>query len=129
MNDPSVSLFIIIPCFNEAESICTTLSHLLEVRKEALLVVINDGSSDTSAEKIRSVNSSRIRLIDMPFNAGIGTAVETGLLYAVRHNAEYVVKFDGDGQHDENYVYWNEFILKGYLSSSMQLFCKTDKTN
>ena len=95
------NLYIIIPCYNEGEGICKTLHHLLEVRSDAVAVVVNDGSNDDSAQRIRSMmrDDDRIRLIDLPFNTGIGTAVETGLLYAVRHNADYAVKFDADGQH------------------------------
>ena len=94
------NLYIIIPCYNEGEGICKTLQNLLEVRSDAVAVVVNDGSNDDSAQKIRSMmTGDRIRLIDLPFNTGIGTAVETGLLYAVRHNADYAVKFDADGQH------------------------------
>ena len=92
-------VFVIVPCYNEAESIRTTLTGLLKVQPDITVVVINDGSSDRSADEILAIGSRQIVLLDLPFNCGIGTAVETGLRYAVRCNADYAVKFDGDGQH------------------------------
>ena len=89
----------IIPCYNESESIAATINHLLECEPNIRAVVIDDGSSDNSASLIRNLHDPRITVIELPFNSGIGTAVQTGLLYALRSGANYAVKFDGDGQH------------------------------
>jgi len=93
------SVFVIIPCYNESANIRRTLEHLLQVKPSVTAVVIDDGSSDNSADEVRAVTGKNVVLLELPFNCGIGTAVETGLLYALRHNADYAVKFDGDGQH------------------------------
>ena len=93
------SIFIIIPCYNEGENIRRTLTHLLSVRKDVKVIAINDGSADNTADEISAMNDPRVLLVELPFNAGIGTAVETGLLHAVRNSADYAVKFDSDGQH------------------------------
>ena len=76
-----------------------TLSRLLEVQPDITVVAVNDGSTDRSADEILAISSEHIVLLDLPFNCGIGTAVETGLRYAARNQADYAVKFDGDGQH------------------------------
>lgn len=92
-------VFVIIPCYNEAAAIRKTIENLLTVKPEAVAVVVDDGSSDHSTAEVRSIAGSNVVLLELPFNCGIGTAVETGLLYAYRHDADYAVKFDGDGQH------------------------------
>jgi len=93
------AVFAVVPCFNEEENIRRTLTDLLRVQSNITVVAVNDGSSDRTVEEIKALKDDRIVLLELPFNAGIGTAVETGLLYAWRHNADYVVKFDSDGQH------------------------------
>ncbi|MBR2358205.1 MAG: glycosyltransferase family 2 protein [Lentisphaeria bacterium] len=92
-------VFVIIPCYNEAAAIRKTVENLLTVRPDAIAVVIDDGSKDNSVEEVKKIHSDRVVSLVQPFNCGIGTTVETGLLYAYRHNAAYAVKFDGDGQH------------------------------
>ena len=92
-------IFAVIPCFNEEENIRETLTGLLRVHPEIRVAAVNDGSSDRTAEEIAALNDDRIVLLELPFNSGIGTAVETGLIYAFRNHADYAVKFDSDGQH------------------------------
>ncbi len=92
-------IWVIVPCYNEEESIGGLLRRLLDEVPGVRVVVVNDGSSDNSVEVIRAVSSPRLTLLELPFNCGIGTAVQTGLQYAVRSGAQYAVKFDGDGQH------------------------------
>ncbi|MCI5778633.1 MAG: glycosyltransferase family 2 protein [Lentisphaeria bacterium] len=63
------------------------------------IVVINDGSTDDTASRLRSLDIDGMTVIEMPVNSGIGNAVQTGLIFARRNGADYAVKFDGDGQH------------------------------
>lgn len=92
-------IYAIIPCFNEGAVIRKTVEDLLAVRPDITAVVIDDGSTDNSVQEVRKILSDHVILLIQPFNCGIGTTVETGLLYASRHDADYAVKFDGDGQH------------------------------
>ncbi|MDD3885455.1 MAG: glycosyltransferase family 2 protein [Victivallaceae bacterium] len=92
-------IYIIIPCYNESHCIADTLRELLIAVPAATLVVVNDASTDRSSEAVRGVDDRRIVLLELPFNLGIGGAVKTGLVYALRHGARVAVKFDGDGQH------------------------------
>ena len=92
-------VFVIVPCYNEAGCVCQTLTHLRAIRPDVTIVAVNDGSSDDTLECLYSLNDPQLVVIDLPVNSGIGTAVQTGLLYAERHGAEYALKFDSDGQH------------------------------
>lgn len=92
-------IFIIIPCFNEELCIESTIENLRSKMPDVRIVIVNDGSSDHTLEKIQSLQVSGLAILDIPLNSGIGTAVQTGLLYAMRNGAKYLVKVDGDGQH------------------------------
>ena len=88
---------IIIPAYNEANTIAAVIDSLADLDRDLDIMVINDGSQDDTVDHIRAGN--RARVIDLACNLGIGGAVQTGFLYAVRHNYDIAVKFDGDGQH------------------------------
>lgn len=92
-------IFVIVPCYNEEECISGTLLKLRACLPEVHIVAVNDGSSDHTLERLRAFNDENMTVLDIPVNSGIGTAVQTGLLYAVRNGADFAVKFDGDGQH------------------------------
>ena len=64
-------------------------------------IVINDGSTDKTKKILEDNNIPHINLIH---NLGIGGAVQTGYKYAFYNNYDIAVQFDGDGQHDVNYV-------------------------
>jgi len=64
-------------------------------------IVINDGSTDKTEEICRKNNFNVINLIN---NLGIGGAVQTGYKYAHINNYDVAIQFDGDSQHDENYI-------------------------
>lgn len=87
---------VIIPAFNEAPNIARVVASIREHVPVADIVVINDGSSDDTAAIARA---QRVQVIDMPFNVGIGAAVQAGLLHALRGGYETAVQVDGDGQH------------------------------
>ncbi len=63
----------------------------------ARIVVVDDGSTDQTAAEATSAGAS---VLNLPFNCGYGVAFQTGLLYAERAGAEYVVTMDADGQHE-----------------------------
>ena len=92
-------IFIIIPCFNEELCIESTIRNLRSNMPGVRIAVVNDGSSDHTLDKIQSLQDPALTILDIPLNSGIGTTVQTGLLYAMRNGAKYSVKADGDGQH------------------------------
>lgn len=98
-------VLIIIPAYNEEDNILDTYKSIVNYNKSNKtnydLIVINDGSKDNT-EKILLDN--KIPHINLIHNLGIGGAVQTGYKYAYENNYDIAVQFDGDGQHDINYV-------------------------
>lgn len=92
-------LLIIIPAYNEEESIGTFLSSLKysDIVDYADIVVINDSSRDATANIVHELG---IQTISHPYNLGYGTALQTGYRYAVSHGYQYIIQMDSDGQHD-----------------------------
>ena len=88
---------ILVPALNEEESLPATLKELREVVDEHDVVVIDDGSTDTTAEVARRAGAVCAQL---PFTLGVGGAVRVGLHYAQRHGYDRAVVVDADGQHD-----------------------------
>ena len=89
-------VLVIIPAYNEAASLPAVIQDLRAFYPVADPLVVNDGSTD---ETVRVARSFGVQVLDLPYNLGIGGAVQTGLLYAVRERYDYAVQFDGDGQH------------------------------
>ena len=97
-------LAVVIPTLNEEK----TLPKLLEELNKLLgsfgfinkykLIVIDDGSTDKSVEKIKHI--SNVKLISHGYNIGIGAAVRSGLQYAEENKYDLVLKIDADFQHD-----------------------------
>ena len=98
-------ILLIIPAYNEEENIlnvCNTIKKYNEKNEQKLdYVVINDGSKDNTLKILRENNLKHINLVN---NLGIGGAVQTGYKYAYENNYDIAVQFDGDGQHDVDYV-------------------------
>ena len=97
----SRDLCIVIPCYNESESIVALLKGLHQLYPEAALAVIDDLSKDNSVELVRELTKEipQVRLIPLPVNLGIGGAMQAGFKFACRNGFKYAVKCDGDGQH------------------------------
>ena len=96
---------LIIPAYNEEDNILRTCKNIEEYNKKnnqnIEYIVINDGSTDKTLKILQENNLNHINLIK---NLGIGGAVQTGYKYAYENNFDIAIQFDGDGQHDINYV-------------------------
>lgn len=90
-------VLLIIPAYNEEENIESVVDNIVYNFPEYDYVVINDGSTDKTADicKERGYN-----LLNLPINLGIGGAVQTGYKYARDKKYDVAVQIDGDGQHD-----------------------------
>jgi len=91
------NILAIVPAYNEENSIAGVVDDIKSHLPEADIVVINDASTDGTANAVRSKNG--VRLIDLSINLGIGGAVQTGFRYALNANYNIAVQIDGDGQH------------------------------
>jgi glycosyltransferase involved in cell wall biosynthesis len=90
-------ILIIMPALNEEESLPATLKELREVVDDHDVLVIDDGSTDATAEVARRSGAVSAQL---PFTLGVGGAVRVGLHYAQRNGYDRAVVIDADGQHD-----------------------------
>lgn len=95
------STVVVIPAFNEAESLPAVLDELARVVPEFAVAVVDDGSSDDTSGVARAKGAIVLRL---PFNLGIGGALRAGFRFAVETGYDRVVQFDGDGQHDATQI-------------------------
>lgn len=92
-------LIIQIPCYNEEETLLTTLNDLpskLDGIDEIEVLIINDGSTDKSAEIAKNWGAS---VLDIKPNKGLANAFRTGLSEALKHKADIIVNTDADNQY------------------------------
>jgi glycosyltransferase involved in cell wall biosynthesis len=89
-------VLVIVPALNESGSITQVVGAIHAHVPTADVVVVNDGSRDNTAELARAAGAV---VLDMPYNVGIGAAVQTGFLYAAQHGYDVALQIDGDGQH------------------------------
>ncbi|MDR1014510.1 MAG: glycosyltransferase family 2 protein [Coriobacteriales bacterium] len=92
---------LVIPAHNEAESIVATVEGLRDTCPDLDFVVVNDGSTDTTALICRQRG---FPLIDLATNLGLSAAVGAGMRYAYERGYGAVVQFDADGQHRPEYL-------------------------
>jgi glycosyltransferase involved in cell wall biosynthesis len=85
------------PAYNEERIISRLLDELRRLDPELEVVVVSDGSTDRTADLAAAAGAHVVRL---PFNVGIGGAVQTGFRYAWEGGYQLAVRLDGDGQHD-----------------------------
>lgn len=96
-----MKLLVIIPAYNEAESITKVITKLKQDMPQADYIVVNDCSKDSTIDKLREVSASYLNL---PVNLGIGGGVQTGYKYALLNDYDIAIQIDGDGQHDTQYL-------------------------
>jgi glycosyltransferase involved in cell wall biosynthesis len=91
-----VRVLILIPAHNEADSLVTVVEELRAAASDLDVLVIDDASTDRTAALLPRLG---VRWIEMSQHVGTGTAVRTGLRYAVWRGYDAAVRIDGDGQH------------------------------
>ncbi len=91
----------IVPALNEERSIGSVVDGIHAHDPEIDVLVIDDGSHDSTAAVAESHGA---RVVRLPFNLGIGGSVQTGFRYASEHDYDLAVRLDGDGQHDPSQI-------------------------
>lgn len=90
-------VLVIVPAYNEAATIAAVLDDLCAHCPDYDVLVIDDGSLDDTGSIVASIPG--VELIQLPYNLGIGGAMQTGFRYALREGYEVAVQCDADGQH------------------------------
>ncbi|MEQ3038638.1 glycosyltransferase family 2 protein [Thomasclavelia ramosa] len=94
-------VLVIIPAYNEEESILTVIKNLENAKTNCDYIVINDCSKDSTQQIL---DENNINHIDLPVNLGLTGAVQTGYKYAYYNGYDAAIQFDGDGQHLPQYI-------------------------
>lgn len=97
-----MKVLVIIPAYNEAGNIERVIEELHEKCPQCDYVVINDCSTDETGDVLRRNKAS---YLELPANLGIGGGVQTGYRYALEQGYDIAIQFDGDGQHDAQYIH------------------------
>lgn len=95
MSTPRV--LVIVPAYNEEASLPVTLDELRAKAPGVDVLVVDDGSRDSTA---RIARERRIPVVSLAVNLGVGSALQTGFGWALRHGYQVGVQLDADGQHD-----------------------------
>ena len=107
-----MKLLIIIPAYNEEESIEQVVENLTQNYPQYDYVVVNDGSRDKTAALCREKG---YHLVDQPINLGLSGAFQTGMKYAYLNGYDAALQFDADGQHLPEYIKpMAEKLCEGY---------------
>ncbi len=96
MLDADRSLLVIVPAYNEQDALGGTLRSIREMYPHTPVAVIDDGSTDGTAQEALDCGAELLRL---PHHLGLGGAVQTGYRFAFQNGFERVVRVDADGQH------------------------------
>jgi len=92
---PGTRCLVIVPVFNESGSIRKVICQLRRALPEFDVLVVDDGSTDDTVRQV----PPGVPIVSLPFNLGIGGAMQTGYRYAALHGYDVAVQVDGDGQH------------------------------
>lgn len=99
MEENALKVLVVIPAYNEKDNIKNVVNSIIDRGYD--YVVVNDGSSDNTAEICEENNFNYLNLKE---NLGIGGAVQAGHKYAYANGYDIDIQFDGDGQHDADYI-------------------------
>lgn len=97
MSEKSGRVLVIVPAWNEESNVGVTVREVLAADDRYDVVVVDDGSTDRTAEVARAAGAS---VLPLPFNLGVGGAMKTGFTYAQRHGYDCAIQVDADGQHN-----------------------------
>ena len=121
---PFTRALVIMPAWNESESVGATVREVLAQPDGYDVLVVNDGSTDATAA---AATAAGARVLELPFNIGVGGAMRAGFKYAQRHGYDAVIQVDADGQHDPRDI---ERVLEGLADADISIGARfADKGN
>lgn len=94
-------LLILIPAFNEEGAVGGLVREIQEIMPGVPVLVVDDSSIDSTVSRAREAGA---RILELPHHLGLGGAVQAGYRLAYELGYEYVIRLDGDGQHDPHYI-------------------------
>jgi glycosyltransferase involved in cell wall biosynthesis len=94
-------VLILIPAFNEAGAIADVIREVRQVAPKTPILVVDDASKDATYDRAKNAGADVLRL---PHHLGLGGCVQAGYKLAFELGYDYVIRVDGDGQHDPNYI-------------------------
>lgn len=99
-------ILLIVPAFNEYKNLPNLVANINNTKFsnniKVDILIVNDFSTDNTEELLKTMKN--IYFVNLPCNLGIGGAVQTGYKYAQKHNYDYAIQIDGDGQHNPEYI-------------------------
>ena len=101
-----MKVYVIIPCYNEEGNIKEVLEEIKKASETSndswQSVVVNDCSTDSTQIEAESIPNTNV--LNLSVNLGVGGAVQTGFIFCSQKEADYVIKLDGDGQHNPSEI-------------------------
>jgi len=111
------SCLAVVPAYNEAATVGRVIDAIRHAQPALDVLVIDDGSTDQTA---RRAEEAGVPVLRLPFNLGIGGAVQAGFKYAQERNYDYMVQVDGDGQHDPTQI---QLLFEALRSDGVDMIC------
>jgi len=108
-------ILVIVPAYNEEGSVGKVVEEVHIHLPQAEVLVVNDGSTDLTSEIAKSKGAI---VLNLPFNLGIGGAMQTGYQYAYEKGYDIAIQVDGDGQHDPKEI---GKLLKGLAEKKIDI--------
>ncbi|HTS75997.1 MAG TPA: glycosyltransferase family 2 protein [Bryobacteraceae bacterium] len=99
MNHPS--LLILIPAYNEEGAVASVVREVRQVVPGTPILVVDDCSTDATPHVAREAGA---RVLPLPYHLGLGGCVQAGYRLAFELGYDYVIRVDGDGQHDPRFI-------------------------
>lgn len=113
--DRSDSLLIVVPAYNEEGAVGHVVEEVRQVLPETPVLVIDDCSGDATADVARRAGA---RVLSLPHHLGLGGCVQAGYRLAYELGYQYVIRVDGDGQHDPKSI---PVVFKTLVESGCQM--------
>jgi glycosyltransferase involved in cell wall biosynthesis len=99
---PHLKCLAVVPAYNEQASIARVIESLREHTPDFDILVVDDGSTDRTRQLAEAAGA---RVLRLPYNLGIGGAVQAGFTFGLENGYDRMVQVDGDGQHDPREIH------------------------